>query len=289
MENEFNSNIVRKLYPISINGINIKFPYKPYENQINYMKKVIELLNDKLIINDHTKIGALESPTGTGKTLSLLCSILGWFYEMKKLNKFHGKIIYTSRTHSQISQVINELKKTCYKPKIAVLSSREFSCVNEHLKKRYIDINQLNIICRNIRKNRCIFKNQFDDDIIDYLSLDEMPDIEDLCNKGKQNHFCPFYYQINKAQKEAEMIFLPYNYLFNENIRNNIKLDLKNSIIIIDEAHNIRKVCEEEKSFEISEKTFEEMINELFTVLKNKEKKINEIEKIYQFQFYLSK
>ncbi len=53
---------------------------------------------------------------------------------MRKENKYFGSIIYTTRTHSQISQLIYELKKTCYEPKIAILSSREFSCINKELK-----------------------------------------------------------------------------------------------------------------------------------------------------------
>ena len=39
---------------------------------------------------------------------------------MRKQKKFGGKIIYTTRTHSQISQIIHELQKTCYWPRTAI-------------------------------------------------------------------------------------------------------------------------------------------------------------------------
>ena len=92
---------------------------------------MIELLNKKSTIEGYKGFAALESPTGTGKTLCLLCSILAWFNKMKKENKFTGKILYVTRTHSQISQTISELKKTEYRPKIAILSSRQFSCIRD--------------------------------------------------------------------------------------------------------------------------------------------------------------
>jgi regulator of telomere elongation helicase 1 len=81
-----------------INGIPVYFPFKPYECQNNFMAKVIEALNN----SDNA---LLESPTGTGKTLSLLCSALSWLKQERsklvgQLNDELPKIIYTSRTHS---------------------------------------------------------------------------------------------------------------------------------------------------------------------------------------------
>lgn len=39
-------------------------------------------------------------------------------------------IIYASRTHSQLSQVVGELRKTAYRPKVAIVGSREQQCAN---------------------------------------------------------------------------------------------------------------------------------------------------------------
>ncbi|KAA6384477.1 MAG: hypothetical protein EZS28_019996 [Streblomastix strix] len=57
----------------SINFIEqeVLFPFEPYECQLEFMSKVIEALGNEMNT-------LLESPTGTGKTLCLLCSILAW-------------------------------------------------------------------------------------------------------------------------------------------------------------------------------------------------------------------
>ena len=57
-------------------GVTVKFPYTPYEVQRVYMSKVIECLKEK-------RFGCLESPTGTGKTLALLCASLAWLQSQR--------------------------------------------------------------------------------------------------------------------------------------------------------------------------------------------------------------
>ena len=109
---------------ITIEGIKIYFPYKAYQVQIDYMTKVIQTLNKG------NNISALESPTGTGKTLCLLCSILGWLQQKndKNENININNVYYCTKTVSQISNASNELSETCYKVKNSFLASRKFSC-----------------------------------------------------------------------------------------------------------------------------------------------------------------
>ena len=243
---------------ININGIEIFFPYDVYPNQIKYMEKVIELLNNNITRTNFTNIGALESPTGTGKTLCLLCSTLAWMNEMRRQQKFGGKIIYTTRTHSQITQIIHELRKTCYWPKTAVLASRDLGCINPKIRENSNGA-ILNIKCRK-KNGLCPFYNGV---LHEKRERNNCLDIESLCENGKKQTFCPFYQQIESAKTYGDIAFMPYNYIFDEEINKIMGLDIEDNIIIIDEAHNLRRVCEDSKSIEINSNDFNDMISDL--------------------------
>ncbi len=61
----------------------------------------------------------------------------------------------------------------------------------------------------------------------------------------------------------ADIIFMPYNYLIDEKIRENYEVNYKGSIIIFDEGHNASSTAEDVSSFEIIGKTLETAIVEL--------------------------
>jgi regulator of telomere elongation helicase 1 len=89
--------VVEKQVQLRLDDVDILFPMKPYQVQVDYMKKVIESCQDK-------KQALLESPTGTGKTLCLLTASLAWLKRMRECEaveeEYLPRIIYCSRTHS---------------------------------------------------------------------------------------------------------------------------------------------------------------------------------------------
>ena len=64
-----------------IGGLQVEFPYQPYGSQFAFMGRVISTL-DRAHREGHCH-ALLESPTGTGKSLSLLCSSLAWQHRYK--------------------------------------------------------------------------------------------------------------------------------------------------------------------------------------------------------------
>ena len=55
----------------TMNGIPVQFPHKAYPSQMAMMAKIIQSLKN-------AQNCLLESPTGSGKSLALLCGALAW-------------------------------------------------------------------------------------------------------------------------------------------------------------------------------------------------------------------
>ena len=56
------------------------FPFPPYDIQTDFMNNLFRCLKEG-------KLGIFESPTGTGKSLSLICGALTWFMEYEEERK----------------------------------------------------------------------------------------------------------------------------------------------------------------------------------------------------------
>ncbi|TBU06996.1 ATP-dependent DNA helicase [Hamiltosporidium magnivora] len=221
-----------------------------YEIQKDFIEKA------KCVI-ENNEIGIFSSPTGTGKTISLLLSVYNYFIppkeesnkytyfglnsENKKLmEQLFGqsdritKVFYCSRTHTQLNQAINELKRFDANVNSIILGSRKLYCVNKKVNKTNVELEIINEQCKAlISKNDCEFycnfESQNETDIID---------IEELIKKGKEKKFCPYYFA-KIYSKKCEIVFLPYTVLFSKEGRRSANIDISDSIIIVDEAHNI--------------------------------------------------
>ncbi|KGG51150.1 hypothetical protein DI09_43p250 [Mitosporidium daphniae] len=63
-------------------------------------------------------------------------------------------------------------------------------------------------------------------------------DIESLYEEGEKLHLCP-YYASHSLLPTIEFIAVPYNFIIQPSVRKSLSLNLKDSILIFDEAHNI--------------------------------------------------
>jgi len=249
---------------VELRGVPIHFPFNPYTCQKDYMEKVLDALF-------RSENALLESPTGTGKTLCLLCACLAWQREeARKLflnqptstgtSRRVPTIIYASRTHSQLSQVVRELRNTRYRPKHAVLGSREQMCVNPKVKRPGATGSDINHDCSRLGQDRrCQFRNRLEgfsapsDESSASSGIQPVKDMEDLVLMGQKHRVCPFYYTRSLVE-DAELILVPYNYLFDKDSRTSTLADVpwKNSVVIFDEAHNLESFASESASFDLT-------------------------------------
>ncbi|XP_011100424.1 Fanconi anemia group J protein [Sesamum indicum] len=300
---------------IHIGGIPVEFPYQPYGTQLAFMNRLISTL-DRSQRDGHCH-ALLESPTGTGKSLSLLCSALAW-QQNQKLKNVHANlthsstranpeavsdpinhgggfipetqpsgnpvtsprvtmnakkekkrlaptIFYSSRTHTQISQVIREYKKTSYRVPMAVLGSRKHYCTNPYLRGEDKVDEQCKLLLKN-RDDTCPeFKNVHK--VKGHPSLQkggchEVHDIEDLVKVGQVVKGCSYFAARSMAQ-DAELVFCPYNYIVNPVIRDAMEVDISGSIIIFDEAHNIEDIARDAGSIDLDEEVLLHLQTEL--------------------------
>lgn len=214
-----------------IHDVPISFPFKPYPLQEAYMSKVIQAC-------DTGNYAILESPTGTGKTLSLLCSVLSW----RKHRNTTNKIVYSSRTHSQLSNVIKELKRTVFQPTTSIIASRTYLCLHDNIKK--MESSAQSRKCRELRQRKqCIYDNESKIEQVSKKLLNQLFDIDTFVDFCRNEVVCPFYAsQMNV--KSADFILSPYTYIADPISRNSLPSTVFNqSILIFDEAHNFPEQC----------------------------------------------
>lgn len=229
---------------------------KPYSIQTEFATDMIKAFQEN-------KIGFFESPTGTGKSMSVLTSSLAFIQEKNKdiadsyaygtdnddiadilyANKpKRSKLIVCTRTHSQIKELVNELKRPSllrYKDsrrttRCISLASRRFLCIND-VYANYSG-SELNNVC----KKSCDYYKNFKDrkaDILKKIST-EPHDIEDLMSFGRAGIFCP-YFASRATIRFSDVILMPYQTLFQQQTLESLKIDISNAYIVIDEGHNL--------------------------------------------------
>ncbi|XP_038900273.1 ATP-dependent DNA helicase DDX11 isoform X1 [Benincasa hispida] len=185
--------------------------------------------------------------------------------EQEEFNEEKLKVYFCSRTHSQLSQFIKELRKTVFASELNVicLGSRKIFCINEevlklgnasHINERCLELQKKKTtetskakklggagkMCRTKASSGCpMLRNpKLQKNFRSQISQRGALDIEDLVHLGRKVGTCPYYGSRSLVQG-ADLIVLPYQSLLSKSSRESLGLVLKNSIVIIDEAHNL--------------------------------------------------
>ncbi|GJQ13750.1 hypothetical protein GpartN1_g5541.t1 [Galdieria partita] len=163
------------------------------------------------------------------------------------------RIYYCTRTHSQLSQFEEEVKRTISNmqwsekipfPSVLILSSRKNLCINEKVSS-LSNASLINERCMELTSKEpgssgsCPYYHlEGQRDLRDCLNS-EILDIEELSNLGKAKKACP-YYGMKRAIKSSQFILLPYQSLLHKPTRESLHLPLhSNCVVVFDEAHHV--------------------------------------------------
>jgi regulator of telomere elongation helicase 1 len=143
-----------------------------------------------------------------------------------------------------------------------------------HPKVRNLESHTQNLACRKLiapsSNQRCSLYDRvrpFMGSPDNVRKVPSVVDIEDLVHMDN-GQVCP-YYLARELQPSAEIIFMPYNYIIDPSIRLTLNLEMNNSIIIFDEAHNLESVCCDTASFDLTTRQLTEMEKEVDSFLEN--------------------
>ncbi|CAK7232767.1 TFIIH/NER complex ATP-dependent 5'-3' DNA helicase subunit, partial [Sporothrix eucalyptigena] len=240
----------------------------------------------------------LEMPSGTGKTVSLLSLIVAY----QQYYPTHRKLIYCSRTMSEIEKALVELKALMryraqelgYEEDFRGLglTSRKNLCLHPSVKREKSG-NVVDARCRSLTAGFVREKKERGDDVdvcIYHDNLDKLEPhnlipngvwtLDGLLRYGEEKKQCP-YFTSRRMMQFCNVIIYSYHYLLDPKIAERVSKELsKDCIVVFDEAHNIDNVCIESLSTDITE----DSLRKATRGAQNLERKINEMRETDQKQ-----
>ncbi len=219
----------------------------PYEKVRPIQTELVNLIYDTI---KNQKNLIVHAPTGLGKTAAALSPALSF-----ALNKKDLIIFFLTSRHTQHKLAVDTLKhiKETHNLNFNVvdLIGKQSMCVQDHVKDLYP--NEFHEYCKSVKeKHECEFyENTKKKDgkptvkakqiisELKKLSPAHSEQIIDVCGEAK---LCPYEMSAILA-REANVIIADYYYIFNptisENFFNKIGKKLEDSIIVVDEGHNL--------------------------------------------------
>ncbi|KAI1472022.1 putative excision repair protein rhp3 [Daldinia caldariorum] len=254
-----------------IDDLPVLFPYpRIYPEQYAYMCDLKRTLDA-----GRTSSGGahcvLEMPSGTGKTVSLLSLIIAYQQHYPE----HRKLIYCSRTMSEIEKALAELKALMkfradelgYVEEFRGLglTSRKNLCLHPSVKREksgaIVDARCRSLTAGFVKEKKdkgesvetCVYHDNLDLLEPHNLIPNGVWTLDGLLKYGEQHKQCP-YFTSRRMMQYCNVIIYSYHYLLDPKIAERVSKELsKDCIVVFDEAHNIDNVCIESLSTDITE------------------------------------
>lgn len=265
----------RKLKDYEIHLDEMEKEYKSKAVTLHQLKKVRHAHEGSYLPQDY-----VEHKDRLKDEISMLLDKLNGL-EKVQIEQEAPTIFFSSRTHSQLKQFSDQLTLPKFesslgdiseRPKYLALGSRKQLCIHPKV-LTYSTVEAINEGCKDLNSgDGCDYLHP-DDKFTDY-SMTKVHDIEDLKDLGNFLKVCP-YYSVRNNFKVSEIISLPYQMILESTSRDALKLDLKDSIVIIDEAHNLIDTITSLNSMKISQSELQKILGGLETYHKKFMNRLN--------------
>jgi DNA excision repair protein ERCC-2 len=243
------------------NHTNSYFPYpSPRPGQLT----LIEAIREEVSAGNHL---CVEAANGFGKTIAALSGVL------PLLEKKNFGIIYVARTHKQLDRVMQELKHLSKANGFSgvVLRGRTSSCLNPLVQKYAINAQLAMFICSQLKRSgKCVLYNNLskkinrDRNFINSFYNSPLTGLE-FRKKCENEQICP--YELSKRLLQfATVVATSYYQIFDPQINSSFlesfARPLSDTILLIDEAHNLPRIAVEIASAKLSLNSIRQAIKE---------------------------
>ncbi len=229
------------------------FPYEPRRYQREAMVSIRSAVEEG-------RRFCLHAPTGFGKTPVVLAALLPIIENMD------GSIIWAVRTGNETDRPIEELKLISKRKPVFGLSfrgKRDMCLLARDLKVTSYE--GVSALCR-MRRERCPYYRELKRSIErgggELVPPPTPLTFTEVFELASDMGVCPYFLQISFLEY-AHVISLSYNYVLSPLgwvVRH--KVPFRNSILVVDEAHNVERAAMELNSKSITSRTVERALKE---------------------------
>jgi DNA excision repair protein ERCC-2 len=242
-------------------GVERYFPYESFRpGQLALAERVHEsCAGGKLLLT--------EAMSGFGKTAAVLSGAL------LAAEETGCRVVYACRTKRQIFRVVEELVRIQKKTSLsaASISSKFDYCLLRKRSQASVPQSSFGWYCGyNVSNNLCSYFLNLSllggrlESAVAQVS-NSVPAHSDLMRLGESLHVCP-YELVRTAMTGAAISVVPYHYVFDpvasQTLVDRAGIDYPRTILVVDEAHNIRDFLRETWSCELGVQTLESAITE---------------------------
>lgn len=226
------------------------FPYAhPRSGQLELARIVYESVKE-------SKILLVRYPIGIGKTAAVISGLLAADVP---------RVIYLAHTKSQFQAPVREVlalrKKGIEVPLVTLASRRDMCLLPRSLVSGMDPMHFLRFCAIKRMRGECPYgKTDFSFELSGVLTLTV------LRRMGKERSICPYEIAWNVLRR-ARFVIASYSYLFDPRLEELFtskgKIDLSESVIVVDEAHNLTRFISDSLSSELKSSSIKVALREI--------------------------